>query len=957
MMIRRLLPPSLLQHHLAWWCRHPTTIRLRSTSSCHSCFASSSFFSSPSVASSTAQKKETNLPPKVYDVIIIGGGPTGLFLSSLLSKYNISSQLVFDKRPIAEVIKHPQAHYINIRSMEILKAELPIVYDKVVNGSSRNTTSWEAFQFAGCVVTTGGNGGGGGTRLGKVIHPVRSPIKVGQRGDATNLYDDDVASLTASSPEKNRCWNPTATTMGVPDSDDDDDDDDVVMIEDDDDDASACKPAHLAQNKFVSLLLQEVMSKQQQQQQQQQTSQTKVIVKDDVGEEKCNDDKSHLHYGEEVIDIVPSSSSFKAGNHHHHDSNSNSNNNNNASPPIVTITTSSGAQYQTKYLFACDGAHSYTRTKFCSPTIHMIGDPGVQELINVHFRTNTALSSFLMMKQQQQHHDNDDNNQAMLHFIYNSQLVGCFVCHDGYEGEWVLQIPYFPPYQTLEVDFSTDKVRQMIWSGLLGVIPNQKKTEEDGSGNNNNTSLYDFEILSIRPWTMSCLVANQYYNQCNNIGLVGDAAHAFPPAGGFGMNTGLQDAHNLAWRVALSLKNSNRSHSQLTTIPSSFLVKYDNERRPIAQQNAALSVRNYKRTLQLARACYLDAQHPALLLQVLNSPPTNLLPMKVRQEMFRNLVTIAMMPLGSLLPSSSKDERSSSSTLSMPHSFHANHLRSNVQKILQSGGSLPLVFPRYEIGFSYESNMSKGITTMDEEDDTAGYNPRLRVGHRMPHVLVEVTTATFSPSNVDKRDELVVESISAVAEPATPSRIISLTDISSDLRQMNQMTTPLFTLLVIGSSGMTKCIIPHINSAVCRIMKQWNVPIILVTILPPNSNENNNDDNATAGRFLMNFATAIDSHETLFKLLRNEKKALLMLSSCGDNIILNNGHNNTSNTADSDSDNDKEVNALIMIRPDGHIANVTWMDEFTIMNSSSNETISNDLQNAIERGLENALCV
>ena len=938
MMIRRLLPPSLLRHHLAWWCRHPTTIRLRSTTSCHSCFASSSFFSSSSVASSTAQKKETNLPPKVvYDVIIIGGGPTGLFLSSLLSKYDISSQLVFDKRPIAEVIKHPQAHYINIRSMEILKAELPIVYSKVVNSSSsRNTTSWEAFQFAGCVVTTGGNCGGGGTRLGKVIHPVRSPIKVGQRGDATNLHDDDddVASLTASSPEKNRYWNPTATTMGVPDNDDDDDDD-IVMIEDDDD-ASACKPAHLAQNKFVSLLLQEVMSKQQQQ-----TSQTKVIVKDDVGEERCNDDESHLHYGEEVIDIVPSYD-----------------NNNNASPPIVTITTSSGAQYQTKYLFACDGAHSYTRTKFCSPTIHMIGDPGVQELINVHFRTNAALSSFLMMKQQQ-HHDNDDsNNQAMLHFIYNSQLVGCFVCHDGYEGEWVLQIPYFPPYQTLEVDFSTDKVRQMIWSGLLGVIPNEKKTEEDGSGNYNNASFYDFEILSIRPWTMSCLVANQYYNQYNNIGLVGDAAHAFPPAGGFGMNTGLQDAHNLAWRVALSLKNSNRSNSnsQLTTIPSSFLVKYDNERRPIAQQNAALSVRNYKRTLQLARACYLDAQHPALLLQVLNSPPTNLLPMKVRQEMFRNLVTIAMMPLGSLLPSSSNDERSSSSsTLSMPYSFHANHIKSNVQKILQSGGSLPLVFPRYEIGFSYESNRSKGITTMDEEDDTAGYNPRLCVGHRMPHVLVEVATATCSPSNVDKRDELVVESMSAASLSATPRRIISLTDFSSDLRRMNQMTTPLFTLLVIGSSGMTKCIIPHIDSAVCRIMKRWNVPIILVTILPPNSNENNNDDNATAGRFLMNFATAIDSHETLFKLLRNEKKALLMMSSCGDIIINNNGHNNTSVT--TDSDNDKEVNALIMIRPDGHIANVTWMDEFTIMNSSNNETISNDIQNAIECGLENALCV
>jgi FAD binding domain len=32
--------------------------------------------------------------------------------------------------------------------------------------------------------------------------------------------------------------------------------------------------------------------------------------------------------------------------------------------------------------------------------------------------------------------------------------------------------------------------------------------------------------------------------------LAGDAAHCFPPAGGFGMNTGIQDAHNLAWKLA-----------------------------------------------------------------------------------------------------------------------------------------------------------------------------------------------------------------------------------------------------------------------------------------------------------------------------------------------------------------------------------------------------------------------
>jgi 2-polyprenyl-6-methoxyphenol hydroxylase-like FAD-dependent oxidoreductase len=38
--------------------------------------------------------------------------------------------------------------------------------------------------------------------------------------------------------------------------------------------------------------------------------------------------------------------------------------------------------------------------------------------------------------------------------------------------------------------------------------------------------------------------------QDSRVFLAGDAAHRFPPAGGFGMNTGVQDAHNLAWKLA-----------------------------------------------------------------------------------------------------------------------------------------------------------------------------------------------------------------------------------------------------------------------------------------------------------------------------------------------------------------------------------------------------------------------
>ena len=41
--------------------------------------------------------------------------------------------------------------------------------------------------------------------------------------------------------------------------------------------------------------------------------------------------------------------------------------------------------------------------------------------------------------------------------------------------------------------------------------------------------------------------------------LAGDAAHVMPPYGGFGGNTGIADAHNLAWKLALVVQGKRGS--------------------------------------------------------------------------------------------------------------------------------------------------------------------------------------------------------------------------------------------------------------------------------------------------------------------------------------------------------------------------------------------------------------
>jgi 2-polyprenyl-6-methoxyphenol hydroxylase-like FAD-dependent oxidoreductase len=62
---------------------------------------------------------------------------------------------------------------------------------------------------------------------------------------------------------------------------------------------------------------------------------------------------------------------------------------------------------------------------------------------------------------------------------------------------------------------------------------------------------------------MKNVVADKWYkNQCF---IIGDAAHQFPPSGGYGMNTGISDAFSLYWRIEnlLKLKLDNENENEI----------------------------------------------------------------------------------------------------------------------------------------------------------------------------------------------------------------------------------------------------------------------------------------------------------------------------------------------------------------------------------------------------------
>lgn len=71
--------------------------------------------------------------------------------------------------------------------------------------------------------------------------------------------------------------------------------------------------------------------------------------------------------------------------------------------------------------------------------------------------------------------------------------------------------------------------------------------------------------------------------------LVGDAAHAFPPSGGFGMNTGIGDSFNLAHKIARVV----HSPQLIERDVNNLLREYDCERRYVGDITKEIAMINY----------------------------------------------------------------------------------------------------------------------------------------------------------------------------------------------------------------------------------------------------------------------------------------------------------------------------------------------------------------------------
>ncbi len=107
---------------------------------------------------------------------------------------------------------------------------------------------------------------------------------------------------------------------------------------------------------------------------------------------------------------------------------------------------------------------------------------------------------------------------------------------------------------------------------------------------------FDVAFEHIGFWDLRFAIADRY--RAGRVFIAGDAAHSHPPYGGYGVNTGFEDARNLGWKLAAALQGWGGD---------ALLDSYDRERRPVFASTASDFI---ARSIEVDRA-FLHAHDPA----------------------------------------------------------------------------------------------------------------------------------------------------------------------------------------------------------------------------------------------------------------------------------------------------------------------------------------------------------
>jgi 2,4-dichlorophenol 6-monooxygenase len=202
-------------------------------------------------------------------------------------------------------------------------------------------------------------------------------------------------------------------------------------------------------------------------------------------------------------------------------------------------------EVRARYMLAADGG----RTVGPMLGIAMEGPDPFVHTVSVHFAAD--LAPWL------------DSDDAIIHTIVRPDLdgrwlrTGCLAMgpsrYDRHSEEWVASITLPPGEedQPFDDELAAAGVRERL--GLDDL---------------------DLKVLRFSRWRIDALLAKRYRD--GRAFIAGDAAHRHSPFGGLGLNTGIQDAHNLTWKLACVLGGA---------ADDRLLDSYEAERRPVGRRN------------------------------------------------------------------------------------------------------------------------------------------------------------------------------------------------------------------------------------------------------------------------------------------------------------------------------------------------------------------------------------
>jgi 2,4-dichlorophenol 6-monooxygenase len=336
---------------------------------------------------------------------------------------------------------------------------------------------------------------------------------------------------------------------------------------------------------------------------------------------------------------------------------------------ITNRTTNEIFAVQSQYIICADGAASRCRKAL---GIEMRGPEKLRDFVNAYFEAD--LRDVI-------------RTRGKLYFIFSPKAPGSVFIAHHVEKRWVFHTPVETPHEKIE-EYTAEVMLKKIKAAL---------GRDD----------VDIQIRSMSHWRMTAQIADRF--RSGRVFLIGDAAHRFPPTGGLGMNSGIGDAHNLCWKLAMVIDGR---------AAPSLLDSYETERRPVVQTNCDESRINFERVGEVAEAFGIDVEDVQWVNEKLASSTMRALPSPLRAFTERQV------------------QRLGENVLSRYHNDPA--VRDRVLLAITHQQSH---FDRIglDLGYTYEEGaiLRDGTAATESDDRVSSYVPSTRPGARFPHFWLD----------------------------------------------------------------------------------------------------------------------------------------------------------------------------------------------------------------------------